>query len=105
MATRPNTPNNAGPLRSKTPDPQGMSKDDWQKMIENSRLGRVLAPLVKAIGKLSAGQKPDTDDLELKTLAQRLQQEINPAAIRDERLGQELDRLQTARDDQLRQLQ
>ena len=58
--------------RPKTPDATGLSADESLALIEGTRLGRVLGPIIKAIGKVSAGEEVSPEDLALETLARRL---------------------------------
>ena len=58
--------------RTKTPEPSGLSEEDSQRLMEGTRLGRVLGPIIKAIGKVSAGEAVSNEELALETLANRI---------------------------------
>ena len=58
--------------RSKTPEPSGLSEEDSQRLMEGTRLGRILGPIIKAISKVSAGEAVSTEELALETLANRI---------------------------------
>ena len=58
--------------RSKTPDPTGLTLEESQALLEGTRLGRILGPIVKAIGKMSAGENVDPEDLALENMARRI---------------------------------